>query len=152
MANQFCSSCGSSMNENATFCTNCGATKPNSAQAAQVQYAAPAPTPYIPPVQQTYYQPVQPAYQNNGQDTQPLTVGQYIGMFILMAIPVVGFILMLVWAFGSNVNINKKNYCRAALILGLIGLVLGIIISIFSATLLSSIFSNIDFSGYGSYY
>ncbi len=152
MANQFCNSCGSSMEANATFCTNCGATKVNSAQPVQQQYANPAPS-YVPPVQQPYYQqPAQPNYaNNNAMNTQPLGVGQYIGMFILMGIPFVGFILMLVWSFGSNVNVNKKNYARATLILGIIG---GILLVIFYGALIAILPSILETlsGGYGSYY
>jgi hypothetical protein len=56
------------------------------------------------PPQQNYYQP--------GADTSPLRVGRNIGMMILAAIPIVGFILILVWAFGSGSNVNKKNYAK----------------------------------------
>ena len=51
-------------------------------------------------------------------------------MFILSAIPVVGFICLLVWAFGGSVNLNKKNYARAILIISLIAVALWVIIAI----------------------
>jgi hypothetical protein len=37
-------------------------------------------------------------------------------MMILSGIPLVGFILLLVWAFSSTENPNKKNYARAVLL------------------------------------
>ena len=124
MANQFCNTCGNSMDANAAFCTNCGA-KPG--QPGNV-----APT-YAPPV---YAQPVQ-SYPNYGAaNSQPLSVGQFIGMLIIMAIPLVGFIMMLVWAFGSNVNKNKKNYAIATLIVGIVG---GILVAIFSSILFAAL-------------
>ena len=123
MANQFCNTCGSSMDANAAFCPNCGA-KPG-------QQSAPT---YAQPV---YAQPVQPAYPNyDAMNSQPLGVGQYIGMMILTGIPLVGFILLLVWSFGSNVNKNKKNYARAMLILQIIG---GILAAIFSGIIIAAI-------------
>ncbi len=138
MANQICNSCGSVMDSNAAFCPNCGATK-------APQYQAPNPG-YVPPTQQPYYQqPVQPVYQNDLN--APMSVGQYIGTMILMGIPLVGFILMLVWSFGSNVNKNKKNYARAALIIGIIG---GILTAIFSGVIVAALSSII--SEYGSVY
>lgn len=136
MANKFCNSCGASMDANASFCTNCGKTTSNTAQSVQQ------------PVQQPYYQPAQPVYQNNNViNTQPLSVGQYIVMFILMGIPLVGFILTLVWAFGSNVNTNKKNYARAVLILGIIAGILMVIFYGIIFAAMSSIFSSMG-SGY----
>lgn len=142
MANQICNSCGAIMDANSAFCANCGATKVNP---VQQQYQSPPPG-YVPPVQQNYYQqPIQPNYQNDL--TQPLGVGQYIGMMILSGIPLVGFILLLVWAFGSSVNKNKKNYARAVLIVGIIG---GIIAAIFSGVLVTALTSIL--SQYGSYY
>ncbi|NLC40514.1 MAG: zinc ribbon domain-containing protein, partial [Clostridiaceae bacterium] len=58
----------------------------------------------------------------------PLSVGQYIGMFLLMMIPVVNLVLLLVWAFGGSVNRNKKNYAKATLLLMLISTVVIIIL------------------------
>jgi hypothetical protein len=56
--------------------------------------------------------------------SEPLSVGQYIGMFLLMSIPIVNLIMPLVWAFGGSVNTNKKNFARAFLILCVATLVL----------------------------
>jgi len=51
-------------------------------------------------------------------------------MFFLSAIPIVGFIMLMVWAFGGSVNLNKKNYARAILLLSLIGVTIWIFIFI----------------------
>lgn len=42
-------------------------------------------------------------------------------------IPCVGIILYFVWAFGKNGNINRRNYCRAYLIIMGIAVLLAII-------------------------
>jgi uncharacterized membrane protein YsdA (DUF1294 family) len=57
-----------------------------------------------------------------------MSVGQYLLMFILLAIPIVNIIMIIAWSFGKNpsVNKNKRNYARAMLIMGLIGAVIGI--------------------------
>ncbi len=61
------------------------------------------------------------AAQNPAHYTQPgsepLSIGQYIGMFLLMLIPIANVILLLVWGFGGSLNLNKRNFARAALIL-----------------------------------
>ncbi|MDD2534337.1 MAG: hypothetical protein PHC86_06530 [Eubacteriales bacterium] len=74
-------------------------------------------------------------------DQTPLTVGQFLLMLFLTGIPVVGFILLLVWAFGSNSNENKKNYARATLLLSLIGIVLAGIFSSMLVGLMGAIYS-----------
>jgi hypothetical protein len=35
---------------------------------------------------------------------------------LIAAIPLVGFVMLFVWAFGSNENMNKSNWAKAALI------------------------------------
>ncbi len=71
------------------------------------------------------------ALQNSAVDefSAPLTLGNYIVMMLVSAIPVVGFIMLLIWAFSGNTNINKKNYARAALIMmvavGIISMIVG---------------------------
>ena len=42
---------------------------------------------------------------------------------IVLMIPVVNFIMLLVWAFGSG-NKSRKNYCLASLIIAVIMIVL----------------------------
>jgi hypothetical protein len=59
-------------------------------------------------------------------NTRPLTVGEWFVTTLIIAIPLVGIIMALVWAFGSGGNINRKNYCRAALIWIAIAIVLSI--------------------------
>lgn len=98
----------------------------------------PQPQPNTPPQAQHYippqtYQPPQyyTAPGNNAYssqfDREPLSVLQYIGMFLLIGIPIVGIVLLFVWGFGSSVNLNKKNFARAMLILSLIGIIISII-------------------------
>ena len=62
--------------------------------------------------------------------SRPLLVGEYFVMFFLFSIPVVNLILMLVWGFGGDVNINRKNCARAYLILLLIAVSLSVILGL----------------------
>ena len=48
-------------------------------------------------------------------------------MLIAGIIPCFGLIIYLVWAFGKSGNINRRNFCRANLILQVIGYVLLVI-------------------------
>jgi len=157
MATKFCTGCGNALNENSQFCTNCGKPSIPAAPAQpqaqpqpqpQPRYAAPnqgyaPPNPgYAPPNQG--YAP-QPQYYQPPRLDAPLSVVQYIGMFLLAALPVAGFILLLMWAFGDGTNINKKNYARAILIISLIGIGLAIIFSIFFAAIFIQLFNNLKF-------
>ncbi len=44
-------------------------------------------------------------------------------MLLLMCVPFLNIIMLFVWGFGSAVNINRKNFARASLIMAAIGIV-----------------------------
>lgn len=103
-------------------------------QPVQPQYQQPAQPQYQQPVQPQYQQPVQPQYvQTYDPTTAVMSVGSYIGMFILSAIPIVNIICWIVWLISPNTNKNKKNYCIATIVLWIIGVVLSIIVSIIAS-------------------
>lgn len=77
------------------------------------------------------------------EDTSPLSVGNYLIMLLISAIPIVGIVMLFVWGFGNS-NINKKNFARALLIFWAIGIVL---IVLFGAILFAAIVDNIVNSG-----
>lgn len=76
-----------------------------------------------------------PSYNQNpeGQDSTPLSMGEWLLTLILLAIPCLNIVLYIVWAFGKNGNINRRNYCRAGLILAAAGYVIAIIVVIIIA-------------------
>lgn len=139
----FCPKCGVSQDNEAKFCKECGG------DLTQVQAVINPPVEPIIIQQTTSTKPVEPTPQHSYTSSQPpqsntvpldkpLSILQYLGIFLLSAVPIVGIVFIFIWAFGSNVNINKKNYCRAVLIMALIGIILSIIISItFSALFIS---------------
>lgn len=67
----------------------------------------------------------------NGYNDEHMTVGKWIGTFLLMLIPIVNIVLMFVWAFGSNVNRSKKTYFQAQLIMMGILLALYFVVIVF---------------------
>lgn len=68
-----------------------------------------------------------PSYARQNTD---MSVGSWIGTMILTAIPIVGFICLIVWAVSSSPEKRaRKNWAIAQFILMLIGLVLTIVIA-----------------------
>lgn len=74
---------------------------------------------------------VVPASQNQNQVQDPnkavMSMGEWILTIVLTTvIPCVNIIMLFVWAFGSG-NENRKNYCRAMLIIMAVSIALVII-------------------------
>ncbi|MCR5490314.1 MAG: hypothetical protein K6F03_09655 [Saccharofermentans sp.] len=44
---------------------------------------------------------------------RPISMWGYFGLEILFSIPVVGFIILIVYALGGTKNVNKKNFARS---------------------------------------
>jgi hypothetical protein len=59
----------------------------------------------------------------------------------VLIVPIVGLVLYFVWAFGTGGNLNRRNYCRASLIMMAISIGLSIIFSVAFATLFAGILS-----------
>jgi hypothetical protein len=74
-----------------------------------------------------------------------MSIGNWIITFILLAIPLVNFIMLLIWAFDATSE--RRNFARAYLIIFGIVLVLWILIVILMLILgaSSGIFSNFSF-------
>jgi hypothetical protein len=49
-------------------------------------------------------------------ENKAMSVGDWIITMIVTAIPIVGFIMLFVWAFSSGTNLSKQNWAKAALI------------------------------------
>ena len=54
----------------------------------------------------------------------PISVGEWVITIIIIAIPIVGFIMLFVWGFGSNTQSSKANWAKATLIMIGISIVL----------------------------
>ncbi len=70
----------------------------------------------------------------NTQDTQVMTTKDWLITLILLAIPFVNIVLFIVWAFSKTGNLNRRNYCRAGLILLAVILVIYVIVLILIMT------------------
>ena len=50
---------------------------------------------------------------NVPSEYKPIGMGGYFGYELLFGIPLIGFIILLVFAFGGSGNINVKNFARS---------------------------------------
>lgn len=72
---------------------------------------------------------------------KPMTMGDWLITFIIQAIPLVGFIMLFVWAFGDGTHPSKKTWAQASLIFALVMIVLVIILFAALWTMFSSFFN-----------
>lgn len=74
-----------------------------------------------------------------GQDTTPMTMGDWLLTLLATMIPCVGIILYFVWAFSKTTNVNRRNFCRAQLVIMGVMLVIYIIFfALFGSVLFSA--------------
>ena len=145
----FCEKCGNEIPDNSKFCAGCGAkVEPVEASAESVEQVV---EPVAPPAPVKAPEPVPPVtpkaagtqnkqYNDKGNLIKPLSIGAYIGIFIILAIPIVNLIMLLVWSFSDTVNVNKKHFAIAQLILILIGILFVIGGAILMATMGASLY------------
>lgn len=80
---------------------------------------------------------------NSLQGNQTVSLGDWIGTMILTYIPLVGTIMLFVWAFGGGAKPSKRNYARASLIIAVVVFVLSIIFSIIFGAIFAAAFSSL---------
>lgn len=126
---RICTNCGKEIPDGAAFCTECGTAAANAAIPPKAQ-EPPKPS-YTPPVQPIYAQPpVQPVYAPypyqapapsgdapppDGSKYAAISGKGYLGIMLLMCIPILGLILTVIWACGGCKKLNKRNMARASL-------------------------------------
>ena len=103
------------------------------------QPAAPAPQPqYQAPVQPGFAQPMYPINEAMlPAEYQPVSIGSYIGHSLLFGIPIIGFIMLLVTAFGSGKSLSLRNYAKAMLVMYVIAFAITFIFGIIGGALMS---------------
>lgn len=111
---KFCTNCGSAMEDDRTTCPVCGNPVENT------------------PFNNNFVQ----SSSSQGLE-EPMTIGNWIITLLLSYIPIVGFILLIVWAINAP-NTSKRNYARANLIFAAIVYVIVILSACGSAMLIGS--------------
>lgn len=74
------------------------------------------------------------------QNYQPMSIGEWLITFIITYIPIVGVVMLFVWAFGDGTHPSKKTWAQATLILFAIAIVLGIIFATVIVSMIGSMF------------
>lgn len=54
------------------------------------------------------------------QNTQVMSVKDWAITVFVTSLPMIGFIMLLVWAFSDDTNIHKKNYAKGSLLIMII--------------------------------
>lgn len=72
-------------------------------------------------------QNVPPAFPPTSQ-YRPVSVGDWILTFLILALPVINIIMAFVWGFSDSTHPSKRSFCQAALIMWGISIVLSIIV------------------------
>ena len=75
----------------------------------------------------------QPNPVNGMQQYNPMSVGDWIITSLIFAIPIIGFVMLFVWGFGSNTQPSKANWAKATLIM--IGISIVILLLFFGSIL-----------------
>ena len=50
------------------------------------------------------------------QKKMPMSVKDWLLTLLIIAIPIVGIVMLFVYAFGNNENVNRQNWAKAQLI------------------------------------
>ena len=117
-----CSHCGH-MTEDGNFCPLCGGTLAEDT----VQQAVP-----VTPAAPSYYPP--------RQQSEEISVGNWMLTMLLTIIPCVNLVMLLVWAFGGNTPKSKANWAKAQLIWALIGIGISAIVWLIVVATAGSLF------------
>lgn len=162
-----CNKCGASLADDTRFCTECGNKIEAAATPAEAAVTEEVTEEVKEPVyqQQTYQQPVyqQPVYQQPVQpqpvvqpvqqapkiDAKPegkyalISTGGFIGITLLMCIPLLGQLLLIIWALGGCKKKQKTYYARACLILMIISIAFTALIGFAAKKLINNFINNV---------
>ena len=56
--------------------------------------------------------------------SQIMSYKEWVLTIFISSLPLIGFIMLLVWAFGDDANIHKKNWAKGSLLLALIAFIM----------------------------
>ena len=115
----FCRNCGVAVDAAANACPNCGAL-----QAPPVAPVAPVVTTILP------------------EENRPLSAGAYFGLKILFAVPIIGFIFLIIFSCKKD-NINRRNFALSywfALLVAVIVILIFVLLGVVADVSLNNLF------------
>ena len=122
-----CSYCGQEMDANSRFCPSCGKSVVH-VEAGRKDTSA-------------HFRSNSPEMTaaDLPQNLKPLGAWAYFGYSLLFAIPIVGFIILCVFALGGTNNINLKNFARSYFCVILFWLIVALIVLAVTGITLASL-------------
>jgi heme/copper-type cytochrome/quinol oxidase subunit 2 len=79
-------------------------------------------------------------------NTSVMSVKDWFITVLIVAIPIVGFIMLFVWGFGGGANANKQNWAKATLLWFAVIIALYILFfAFFGAAFLAGLGNDFDF-------
>lgn len=83
----YCEQCGEKLRKGSTICPNCGTSK------NKVNYLI--------------------TEENLPEQFKPISMWCYLGYQLLFSIPVIGWIMLIIFAISKDENINVQNFARS---------------------------------------
>lgn len=83
---------------------------------------------------------------NVQQNYKPMTIGDWLITFLIQIIPLVGFVMLFVWAFGDGTHPSKKTWAQASLLWVAIMIILAIIFFAAVWGLIMSMFGGMNYN------
>ena len=68
--------------------------------------------------------------RNIPEQYEPISMWGYLGYSILFALPIIGIIMIFVFSFSKDENINVCNYARSYILIYVIGVILYLILAL----------------------
>ncbi len=126
---RICPNCGCAVPPDSSFCPACGAP-------VSQQPAPQAPILYPPKQSSTpkYKTRPNPAKNKSSASTPTdggLSTASYFWHLVLFAVPIIGWVVLLYYAFGKYVTPAHKHLARAVILKGLLFFVIGIVVCVF---------------------
>lgn len=119
---KICKQCRTEVEDQVKFCTTCGSAEFDGGIVTQVKPSIKIDE--IPDKNSKY---------------ATVTTWEFLGAMLLMCIPVLGWILLIVWALGGTRKINKRNFARASVILIIIGLLVSFAIGLLAKVIVTKV-------------
>lgn len=117
-----CKKCNAQIEDNAKFCNNCG---------TEVDHE-----PIVATSMEFPHKSGGITEENLPEHLRPISPWAYFGLQLLYAVPIVGFIFLIIFSFKKS-NINRRNFTRsywcAYIILGIIAAIALVLVLIFGA-------------------